>query len=70
MRWLALVMMVGALGACAEVKPWQRGPLTHHSMDPNDKATQLAGEFNAHVFDVREGCKPGGGFAGGGCGCN
>lgn len=70
MRWLVVVMALGVLGACAEVKPWQRGPLTHHSMDPTDQANQIAGEFTAHVFDVREGMKPGGGFAGGGCGCN
>ncbi len=63
-------MLVGALGACAEVKAWQRGPLTHASMDPNDKCNLVNGEFVAHGLDVREGAKPGGTVAGGGCGCN
>lgn len=70
MRVVVFVIAALACASCAEVKPWQRGALTHASMEPEDRPTTLSREFLSHVFDVREGSKGAGGQAGGGCGCN
>ncbi len=39
-------------------------------MDPEQLCEQVAGDFRAHTFDVREGATGGLGRPGGGCGCN
>ncbi|MBI3899564.1 MAG: DUF4266 domain-containing protein [Gammaproteobacteria bacterium] len=71
MKRLALLLMLFALvalGACAQVKPYERevlaDPLMSFSHDP------LADRYRQHVYEVREGARGAGSAQGGGCGCN
>lgn len=70
MRVVAVLFALGFLTSCAEVKPWQRGPLSHHSMDPKNTENGVCEKFLSHTHDVREGGSGCIGAAGGGCGCN
>lgn len=73
MRWkvlgvlVATVLTVG-LSGCVSVAPYQReylaGPAMNAEMEDGES------EFQAHVFDSREGATGGHGSTGGGCGCN
>jgi hypothetical protein len=54
------------LGACAPVQPYQRGKLTHPTM----QIEAGAGPAAAHVYAVHEGAVGGTIGAEGGCGCN
>jgi hypothetical protein len=66
----ALVLFAGIATGCAEVKPWERGLLSHPAMDPKSPARTLREEFMRHTLDTREGSTGGNDAAGGGCGCN
>lgn len=69
MRRFALILVAaGALGGCATVSPWEREYLATPAMDA--ELEEGEGEFQAHVFDSREGATGGHGSTGGGCGCN
>jgi hypothetical protein len=70
MRVIAAIFCLCALASCAEVKPWQRGALAHHSMDPKNSMSTVTKKFLSHTHDVREGASACLGTAGGGCGCN
>jgi len=63
-----LILLLFALGACASVKPYERGLLAQPKMqlDPNPDSSRLEN----HVYDYREGATGGYGSVGGGCGCN
>ncbi len=63
---IALVLL-GSLGGCAIVKPWQRGRLGHPGMQLDGR---LGDTMRPHVLSIREGSVGGEGVAGGGCGCN
>jgi hypothetical protein len=65
-----MLLFAAIATGCAEVKPWERGLLSHPAIDPKDPARALRQEFITHVFDVREGVVGGDESAGGGCGCN
>jgi len=56
------------LGACANVKPWERDILSRPAMqiDPNP----MISACDDHIYFSREASKGGRGFGGGGCGCN
>lgn len=65
---LALALVLGALGACAPVRPEQRAILA-------DKIMRFGGDARAraaleHALENREGSMGGGAVQGGGCGCN
>jgi len=62
--WLAAVLV----GACAPVKPWQRGRLAQPVMalDEDPMLTSIS----AHIYDSKEASSGSLGPAGGGCGCN
>jgi len=65
---LALALLLGALGACAPVRPEQRAILA-------DKIMRFGGDARAraaleHALENREGSMGGGAVQGGGCGCN
>lgn len=64
-----LVLALG-LSAAGCVRPWQRGALTHRSMEPDQLCEVLVGDFTQHTYDIREGATGGLGRPGGGCGCN
>ena len=65
---LALALVLGALAACAPVRPEQRAILA-------DKIMRFGGDARAraaleHALTNREGSMGGGAVEGGGCGCN
>ena len=64
---LLLLLSALALGACAQVKPWERGILAKPimSLDPDALETR----FISHVYDSKQGSSGGYGVGGGGCGC-
>ena len=63
---LALAPLV--LGACANVKPWERDVLAREEM-AFDSDPLEAGLRN-HIYFSKEASLPGGSAGGGGCGCN
>lgn len=65
---LVLALLGLTLAGCVTVHPYQREHLTNPAMDV--EIEQGEGEFQAHVFDSREGATGGHGSTGGGCGCN
>lgn len=66
---LALACLVAILlGACAPVKPWQRGNLAQAHMSLNEDP--MLSSISAHIYDSKEASSGGIGPAGGGCGCN
>ncbi len=71
-RWCLAGLLVSApVGSgCATVAPWERGTLSHASMDPGSQQRAACDDFHGHTFDVREGSICATGRVGGGCGCN
>ena len=65
---LLLCLCCAALGGCVSVAPYEREYLANPAM--NVELEEGEGEFQAHVFDSREGATCGTGSTGGGCGCN
>jgi len=65
---LVLALLAFTLAGCVTVHPYQREYLTNPAMDVEREEGE--GEFQAHVFDSREGATGGHGSTGGGCGCN
>ena len=53
---------------CISVAPYEREYLASPAM--NAEMEEGEGDFQAHVFDSREGATGGHGSTGGGCGCN
>jgi hypothetical protein len=53
---------------CTHVKPYEREYLTRPGMDTTHAA--MSEEFEAHVYDAREGANGARSSTGGGCGCN
>ena len=70
MRALFALVLAAGLGAsgCVTVAPYQREYLASPAMNMEDEEGEM--EFQAHVFDSREGATGGHGSTGGGCGCN
>lgn len=70
MRALFALVLVAGLGGsgCVTVAPYQREHLANPAMNMEDEEGET--EFQAHVFDSREGATGGHGSTGGGCGCN
>lgn len=64
----AILLVIGALGGCAGVAPYQREALTQPGMESEQEAEEAA--FRSHVYDARSGAAGGHGSTGGGCGCN
>lgn len=67
-RLLIGVVSAAALSGCVSVAPYQREYLAGPAM--NAEMEEGESEFQAHVFDSREGATGGHGSTGGGCGCN
>jgi len=65
---LLLALAPLALGACANIKPWERDVLAREEMafDPDP----LEAARRNHVYFSKEASLPGGSAGGGGCGCN
>ena len=55
------------LSGCAQVKPWQRGRLSHPCMQLD---ARMGDTFAPHLASIREGSVGGEVAVGGGCGCN
>lgn len=69
LRWVALALVVlGAGGACATTKPYERELLARPAMAVERDADRLA--LEAHVITIQEGAVGGSTGGGGGCGCN
>lgn len=66
LAWMFLPLVMAS--GCAEVKPWERGPLAHRCMRAVPQASR--GQLREHVMAVREGASGGLGGAGAGCGCD
>lgn len=66
-RLLALLAITAASGACATVKPWQRGRLADPCMTFEANAALTA--YASHWQESREGSSGGAGVQGDGCGC-
>ncbi len=65
---LALVLVGGALVACARVRPHERQILAHPGLAQPPWPEQHAA--HQHVYQIREGSEGAAGAGGGGCGCN
>ena len=65
---MAVAAIALALGACAPVRPWERGTLARAEMqfDPNSLQTGLYEQ----VYESKEAASGGTKTAGAGCGCN
>jgi hypothetical protein len=61
-----LALVLATAGACATVKPYERGKLAHSTMLLVDQSRAGA----AHVYAIEEGAVGGDSGAKGGCGCN
>lgn len=64
---LAILSAVAGSG-CVTVAPYEREYLSTPAMDTSLEVDET--DFQAHVFDSREGATGGHGSTGGGCGCN
>lgn len=67
-RVLAALLALLALGACADVKPWQKGDLAQPEMQ--FESDPLAARLARHIYFSKENASGGYGVGGGGCGCN
>lgn len=65
-RCCLLLFVLVTSGACASVKPYERGKLAHPTMLLGDMSRAGA----AHVYAIQEGAVGGDSGAKGGCGCN
>ena len=65
-RCFLLLFVLVTSGACASVKPYERGKLAHPTMLLGDMSRAGA----AHVYAIQEGAVGGDSGAKGGCGCN
>ncbi len=65
---LTAALWTGLATGCANVKPWQRGPLSDYLM--RSDRDPLADSLYEHVYFTREAAAGGRGVGGGGCGCN
>ncbi len=66
--YLACAALVGLLGACSTVKPWERGTLAEPAMLPD--AYSVDAGLNDHTYFSKESTSGGNAIGGGGCGCN
>jgi hypothetical protein len=68
MRRCLFMLALLALGACAPVKPWEKGYLakTNMAFDPDP----VEARQRNHLYASKEAAKGGNGVGGGGCGCN
>lgn len=70
---MAVVRILGVallLGACAPLRPWERGELAHRLMRADDPPRLEARKIELHVLWAREASAGAAGETGGGCGCN
>jgi Domain of unknown function (DUF4266) len=67
-RLFLALALCSLAGACATVKPWQRGHLADVTMRPD--RDPLSDSISEHVWFTREAFAGGRGVGGGGCGCN
>ena len=65
---LLLALTPLALGACANVKPWERDVLAREEMAFEPLPVEAA--LRRHIYFSKEASLPGGSAGGGGCGCN
>ena len=67
--WI-IALLFGSLflGACANVKPWQRETLSRPGMQIDPEP--LVSGCDDHIYFSREATKGGRSYGGGGCGCN
>lgn len=71
MRQLLLALIVVAAGACARVKPWQRGDHARPSMTTRfGEASGFDGAYRARVLETKAAGGLAGVAPGGGCGCS
>jgi len=56
------------LGACANLKPWEKDVLAREEMAFDPDPLQAA--LRNHIYFSKEASLPGGSAGGGGCGCN
>lgn len=65
---LLMVLLAGCARLLPDVKPYEReqlaDPIMSFSRDP------ISDQYQAHVYDVREGARGATITQGGGCGCN
>lgn len=66
-RWLAAVLLIGALASCANVKPWERGFLADPIMQLGEHPEEDA--YEQHMHRALSQGLVGAPAGGGGCGC-
>jgi Domain of unknown function (DUF4266) len=63
-----LLALLGGLGACAPLQPWERGTLVSEAMrDPGEPG---AAGFDSHVRTIHESADGASGTGSVSCGCN
>ncbi len=69
MKWFFLLLVISLTG-CANwgVDPWDRDLLAEKPMQFGSDSVDDA--YTDHIYFSKEGSSGGGGFSGGGCGCN
>ncbi len=72
LRAVAVVLLLGALGACSNIEPWVKPYERQQLADPimSFNANPISSAYMDHVFEAREGARGALGGSGGGCGCN
>ncbi len=70
MRCLSIISDVLVVTGCSSlgVKPWERGTLARNDMSLGGNPMQTV--FDERIYFSKEASSGGGGFSGGGCGCN
>jgi hypothetical protein len=66
----AVLLGLTLIGGCGTmgVQPWERDLLAQDAMALQSQPVESA--LDAHIYFSKEASSGGGGFAGGGCGCN
>ena len=69
--WLLLIVLF-AMSACSEIKPWVKPYERSNLADPIMSLDRhgAAGSYIHHVYQARESARGAEGGSGGGCGCN
>jgi len=71
-KLVSLLVVLLALSACSEIKPWVKPYERSNLADPIMSLDRhgAAGSYIHHVYQARESARGAEGGSGGGCGCN
>jgi len=68
LKILVALLLLGLLGGCETVQPWERGTLAKDEMQW--AGDEMESAMRSQIHASKEASSGGTGAAGGGCGCN